>query len=259
MLAAVPAMAAVWIMVPRPVRPMETPSLVLDGTRVRAVQARDGSRAERVPRSEAARKLEHLVRAQNRAEVGPGEPPGAVGQRRAALRRAVDAVRARHGSQGLAALRAEAARNLQPALAGALEGPALDAFLGSFPRMVRRYGLWVEDRRVAPWFVVRTLFKAQWNALVGLAPTDGLEGEEVRAYWGWLALHARDVDPSLRMKALARYADAGGTHIAEAHAVLALQAGRVPEAARWMTRAHEARGGLRLRNQLLWLLTEADP
>jgi hypothetical protein len=260
-LVAVPAMAAVWMVMPRPVRPVEPPSLVLAGEEVAEVTARDETPPEPAPESEAVRLLLRLVREQNLAEVGTGEPPGTLRRRQATVRQAVVDVVREHGAWAIDALRSAAVRELWPAMAGSVKESAeqeeIDAILGSFPRMVRRYGLWVNGHRVAPRFVVRTLFKARWNALLGLETTEGFAPVERQAYWGWLALHAGGADPALRLDALTRYAEVGGARTEEARAVLLLEAGHTAEAAAHMTRAHEAGGGLRLRNHALWLLAEA--
>lgn len=219
-----------------------------------AVLASDRRAADQCPRSEAVLGLERLLAAQGRAEVGPGESAEAFQERQAALSEAADRVRRTHGHDALPALRARDTGRLEAALAGALEAETRDALLGSFPRMLERYGLVVGGERIAPFFVTRTLFKARWNALVHLPPTDGFARSELRAYWGWLALHSSGADVALREAALDRYAAAGGERVNEARAVLAHRAGHPSEAARWLDRAVSRHGGLRLRNHALALL-----
>jgi hypothetical protein len=250
-------MAGVWMIVPRPVPPTEPPSLTLDGSRVRAVVEQDRRRAAAVPRSEAVLTLERLIGAQNLAEVGPGEPAGAFDARRRSLHRAAARVHEDHGDGALDAMRARDTIALGDALEGGMDPQERRAHLGSFPRMMDRYGLRVGARSVAPPFVVRTLFKARWNALIGLEPTVGFEPVERLAYWGWLALHAEGAPLALREGALDGYAAAGGGRLEEARAALALRAGRLAPAAQWMVQAHRSEGGPRLRNHSLWLLAEA--
>lgn len=243
-----------WLLLPRPVEPTEPPSLTLDRNAESQVLVEDRHAAEEAPAGEAVLALERLLAAQGRAERGPPETPDAIATRQRHLRQAADRVRREGGPGALAALRARAAEGLAPALSGALPEQERDARLGSFPTMLERYALVVRGRRVAPFFVVRTLFKARFNTLVAAPPTDGFRPVERRAYWGWVALHGTGTDPSLRLSALSHYAEAGGRRIDEAHAVLAFEAGRPAEAARWLDRALDAHGGLRLRNYALGLL-----
>jgi hypothetical protein len=74
---------------------------------------------------------------------------------------------------------------------------------------------------------------------------------ELRAYWGWLALEARDVAIEHRLSALERYAQAGGQSVTEARAVLLFEAGHMMEAAQAFQQAYEEEGTLRLRNHAL--------
>jgi hypothetical protein len=253
-----PALTTAWWILPRAVPVVEPPSLTLDRTEARRVRERDRSLAEAAPRSEATRALERLIREQNLAEVGAGEPAGTFDARRLELARAVERVRADHGVDGLEALRAVAAEGVDRALDGGMASGEQDALLGSFPRVGARYGLWHDGHRLAPRFVVRTLFKARWNALVGLEPTEKLAPAEELAYWGWLALHAPVADVTRREEALVRYGALGSKGVHEAQAWMAHRAGRPAEAARWMALAHEANGGVRLRNHTLWLMAAVE-
>lgn len=243
--------AGIWLSLPRPVPPYEPPSLTLDGAAVQRVLATDRRGAGDAPRGEAVFALEALIREQGRAELGPGETPTAFQGRRAALERTAARVTREHGPNALAALRARATERLPQALAGGLEEDERDALLGTFPRMLERYDLVVNGERLAPPFVVRTLFKARWNGIVGLDLTAGLAPVERRAYWGWLALHAASAPIAMRQGALDAYAAAGGSRVAEARAVLSYREGDVERAAHWMGRAHAQHGGLRLRNHAL--------
>ncbi|MFW6051419.1 MAG: hypothetical protein ACODAU_09605 [Myxococcota bacterium] len=246
--------AGTWMALPQAVPPREPPSLVVDrGATARVIDA-DRRLAAEAPRSEAVLALRRLVTEQGAAEVGPGEPAGSVDRRRAALRRAADRILRDHGVRALLATRAAAVERLGPALSGREDDEARAGLLGSFPRMLDRYALRVRGARIAPFFVVRTLFKARWNALVGRSLTWELVPVERLAYFGWLALHAHGADPALRLDALERFAAEGGARVDEARAVLALAAGRRVEAARAMEDALAAHGGLRLRNHALALL-----
>lgn len=243
--------AGLWMALPRPVPPEEPPSLMLDRPSIRKVLASDAQLARHVPQSEAALDVRRLMAAEGRAETGPGEEAEAVERRRAELESAVKRLERQDGPRALAAMRAYAAGRLAAALRGDRAAEDRDALLGGFPKMLERYTLVVKGRTIAPFFVIRTLFKARWNAVVGSPLTEGFAPIEQRAYWGWLALHAGNADPELRLQALDRYARVGGRHIAEAQAVLAYRAGHLPEAAEWLARALREDPNRRLRNEAM--------
>ena len=124
-------------------------------------------------------------------------------------------------------------------------------FVGSFPRMLDRYGLLREGVIIAPRFVARTLFKARWNAVAQRSLTDGLERVELQAYWGWLALGAHNVEPHRRVPAAEAYAEAAGRHATEARAVLAFETEQPATSADLFAAAYRQSGNLRVRNHAL--------
>ncbi len=240
------ACCAVLLALPQAVFPREGPGLALDPAAVRDV-LRHEERFEPIA-GEKVDRLDELFAAQGRAETSDGEPREVFEARRQELAEAVAALRADAGDEALAALRAQALRELEPALAGELGSSEEEAFLGSFPRMLERYGAMKDGRLVAPFFVARTLYKARWNSIHGLPLTDGFAPVELQAYHGWLALHAHDAPAERRLAALEAYAEAGGAGAAEARAYFAALAGRPEEAAVRYGELWEQRGDLRARN-----------
>ncbi|MEM6958645.1 MAG: hypothetical protein AAF645_23380, partial [Myxococcota bacterium] len=225
------------------------PRLWLDVDAVAAVLDAD-ARAAEASLDEAAEALWTLYEAQGRAEAGEGESEDDFAQRRRDLRTAVAAVEASardSNSDGAAdgttlrELRGRVSHGLGPALAG--ERSDEEAFLGTFPRMLERYGH-------PPSFVARTLFVARFNGIVDRPLTEGMSDVELQAYWGWLVFGAEDAPMPQRLSALTPYEDAGG-EASEARAWLALRAGDALRAARLYGAAAEASGSLRLRNYAL--------
>jgi hypothetical protein len=104
---------------------------------------------------------------------------------------------------------------------------------------------------VAPRFVIRTMYKARWNVIVGLEPTLFFKPIELLSHFGWLALHADNAPISLRLNALQQYAQAGGQRVAEATGVLQFLAGNYREAVRFLAVAYQRESSWRLRNYLL--------
>jgi antitoxin (DNA-binding transcriptional repressor) of toxin-antitoxin stability system len=244
------ACAALLLVVPRAVPPRELPPLVLDPAACAEVEARDATL--RAPESELVDRIRSGVEAQGRAEVSEGEPTAAYEQRLAEVRAAARALVEAEGEESLDALRAEALRELPRALSGELSRDEEAARLGSFPRMLERYGATRDGEVVAPAPVVRALFAARWDAIVRGDPTARLSPVERQAYWGWLALGDRPVPAELRLRALRETLRAGGWGAREAAAIAAREAGQRAEAeARYAELA--ADGNLRLRNAALAL------
>jgi hypothetical protein len=235
---------------PRAVPPRELPALVIDPDAAAAALDEDEALAARAPHDEASDRLRALFAEHARSRTLPATPedrpptPDALED----LREAAVAVRAAHGEAGLAALRAEAADRAERALGGELDADEERDALGSFPRLAERYGLVRDGRIVAPRFVVRALFEAQWNTIVGLEATAGLDRAEEQAYWGWLALEARDAPVPLRESALDAYAEVGGRGAEEARAILEYLRGHHADAFLRYKALYEATGELRLRN-----------
>jgi len=258
---------------PRPVAPRELPALVLDDAAIHAVEARDErlARASQVslrqgiartigamqpdgalpesPREHAIEQVRALYLEWGAAEAGGGGSHAI--SRREAMDAAMDTLTREGGPEAVARLRSELLTRLPAALSGSEDEAADEALLGAFPRMLARYGLTTEGRVTGPPFVIRVLYAARFNVIVGLPPTASFTPVESEAYWGWLALGPSEVDPGRRMDALARYERARGATMPEARAYLLWAAGRGVEASRLYEAAYEQSGALRLRNHAL--------
>jgi hypothetical protein len=224
---------------PQPVAPRELPALVLDPAAVASAGAETEALAARAPHDAPSDRLRALI-----ADAGTS----AGGE---ALREALSAVRAAHGEAGLGALRAEAACRAEAALSDAPPNDETRRALGRFEPIATRYGLRRDGRRLAPPIVVRTLFEAQWNVIAGMAPTTGMSRTEEQAYWGWLALAAREAPVALRESALEAYAEVDGPGAEEAQAIVAYLNGDHADAFLRFKALYEATGELRLRNHAM--------
>lgn len=195
----------------------------------------------------AFERLQRLEREQGLSEVGPGEAPGVAEERALGLRRLLSVVDQQHDG-AVEALRAHALQQLWPALRGDLEEVEEQAVLGSFPRILERYGAARDGRRIAPKSVVHAMFKARWNTLHGLEQDDGFSPEQARAFWGWAACNAPAIAASVRLEAIRRYARAGGPLARELVAFAAYQEGEYARAARLYDELFEESRFLRHRN-----------
>jgi hypothetical protein len=244
--------AAVVLALPQPIDPTETPSVQLDPAAVAEVRRADREVASPMPSGKKVEQLRELFAEQGRAEYQRGEPVGTAERRLSRLRRTLRRVQAKHGDRAVRSLRAHAVHGLRDALEGRMPSAKRQGVLGSFPRMLDRYGMRDSSGRLAvPFFVVRTLYKASWNAIGGLELTAGFEPVEKRAYWGGLALHARKAPVRRRLRALKRYEGLGGARVAEARGVLLFKAERYGGAREWLQRAHDAAPNFRVRNHML--------
>ncbi|MBN1656708.1 MAG: hypothetical protein JXA30_23245 [Deltaproteobacteria bacterium] len=240
---------ALWL--PRPVAPIELPSLKLDKRQVERVIREDRVLAKRPLASEEAARIQALVLEKGESEREATEPLHRFQRRRLDLARAVVALRERRGDQALVALRAKAVEMLEKALALQLSKRESQGVLGAFPVYLERYGATRNGEIVAPRFLIRTMYKSRWNVTVGLDPTFLFKPVERLAHFGWLALHADNAPIQLRIKALQQYALAGGRQVAEANGVLHFLAGNYPQAVRFLSAAYQQKGSFRLRNYLL--------
>lgn len=195
----------------------------------------------------AFERLRQLEAEQGASEVGPGEPPGVAAERALGLERLLQVVEREHEG-AIVALRAEALVGLWPALRGDLEPAAEQQALGSFPRILERYGAARDGRRIAPKSVVHAMFKARWNVLHGLAQDDGFSAAESRAFWGWAAANAPAGSEEVRLEAIRAYSAAGGPSARELVAYGAYQEGAFARAARLYQELFEESGFLRHRN-----------
>jgi len=243
--------------VPRPVAPSALPLFEVDLAQADDVIRADSALAARAPHDDRVARLRTLYEQQGRAEVF-GDHESAAQSREVSFVTLVAELRRAGGARAIAGVRARAMSDLEPALGGRQPPDRRDAVLGSFPRMLERYGLARGGRIVAPSFVVRTLFKARWNAVHRLPPTDGFARAELRAYHGWLALRAESAPITARIDAAAAYGRAGGERADEARGVLLFRAGRAEEAADAFVEAYERSGSWRLRNHGLAATEHAD-
>lgn len=231
---------------------------MLDPRQVARVVAGDVRDARQAPTDGAARGLQRLVHEQNDAETQPlGSPEGLRAHMRL-VREAARDVFAAHGEDGMVRLRAVALAELESVARGEhVDEARRDRVLGSFPDLLEHYGVTTRGKLAAPRFVMRTLYKARWNAIVQLDPTFRLAPVELRAYHGWLALCAPEVAPADRAAALDRYARVGGTRVGEARAVLAWQAADFDRADELFGAAYLATGSVRMRDHQLAAEMEA--
>lgn len=243
--------AGLLLTLPRAVVPTGPPELVFPPSALHAVEERDQELAANAPTDDASDRLRALIREQGRAEVAEGESEESFAARREAVASVAAEVAEAGGVDAIAALRAEAVLGLDGALGGRLAREEEEEVLGSFPRMLDRYGAQADGVQVAPPLVIRSLFAARWNAIAGRALTEGFSDAELAAYWGWLALGPNDAPAQMRADALAAYALAGGPSAAEARAWDAFARGDMVQAAALYRRASEATGDLRLRNHAL--------
>ena len=231
-----------------PVGPREMPALTLSPSEVAAQLAEDAADAAAAPDGELALERARHYRDTNVGEFRAADYPGRAELRRQALAAAMDALREAEGPDVVRRIRAADLERLEPALHGEIPEPERVEVLGGFTRMMHRYSMLDEERQTAPRFVVRTVFKARWNAMHGLELTDGFSPVEARAYFGWLALHADGAPVQQRVDALDTYAAAGGSRAEEARAVLLFDEGRLDEAAEAFAEAYRESPTFRLRN-----------
>jgi hypothetical protein len=248
------SVAAILLFMPRRVPPHETPGLHLDPDEVAEVLERDVDLAGQAPDGELASEVLRLFGKHGEAE-GAVREQGSARARAQDMRAAVARLRAVEGERSIAALRADALLRL-PEMLLESDGTERRRFLGEFEETMVRYGLEVDGVRVAPPFVVRTLFMGRWNAVAGLPMTDGMSPIELQAYWGWLALES-DAEPVRRLEALDLYEEAGGPRAVEARAVLSFLVGSPMRAAEGFDEAYEEGGSIRLRNHALAALEAA--
>lgn len=239
----------------RAIPPTEAPGLRLDRGAVDARQAADREEAALAPRDATSEKMRELFLEQGRAEWS-GEAEELTEARRRTLASLAEELEAEHGGRALSAMRAEAVERLEAAFESELDEQERRGRLGSYPRMLERYGLTREGRWLAPPFVVRTLYKARWNAIFGRPFTEGFDRAEGLAYYGWLALHASKADLNLRADALQAYAELGGERVEEAWGMLAFRTGDRERAAIHFARVLEKERSSRVRNH--WLAAVGD-
>lgn len=241
---------AVLLGMPRPLEPTELPALVV----TRSMEARARARDERLARSltdspeltRVRRLLDETARGETRREAF-----GTADARRRSMDAAVGALLQRRGAGPLDALRARATLDALDALDRTLPEAERTRRLGRFMDALVQYGAYRDGARFAPRGVVRVMFMARVNAMLGRLPTSGFSREEQRLFWGWLALHAEGAPIDLRMRALGNYGDLGGTNAAEAAGVMLYKVGEQRESARAFEVLFARNGSLRARDAAL--------
>ena len=235
---------------PRAITPSELPGLVLPEREVEKVIADDTARATSAPETASGAELMRLFLEFGQSEIAALENVSLAELRRRLLRRAYDRVVAADGAQAALALRARALAKFEDALALRLKDAQLAGVLGVFPNVLSQHRATYDGEEVAPHFVLRTLYKARWNLMVGLPVDFEFARVEKLAYFGWMGLHADNLPLSVRRKALLSYAAAGGANAAEAQGVLAFLDKDFATAIDQLERAHAERPSLRLRNYI---------
>lgn len=245
------ACAGLLLAQPRRVSPLELPSLTLPADAVRAVIAQDALAARKAPSSAAAHAFEKLLDEQGQAETLGSEGSESYASRRAALIQSYKTLVGEAGEAATLRLRAKAVERLEDALELRVDTTHARPIIGAFNSVLQRENASRDGYLVAPRFVVRTLYKARWNILAGLAPDHAFERVERRAFYGWQALHSDDVPLEKRVAALHEYGKAGGDHVEEALGILLFRLGDFKQSASALEAAYQKQGTIRLRNNLL--------
>ena len=224
----------------RPVLP-SPPVLAFEPSLIAEVEREDRERltgAESEPAGAAA-EVWRLYHAAGEAEVAP-EGREAFEARQRAMADAVEALRDAEGAEALATLRSRALAELEAALAGDIENEA--PALGSFPATTEAYGVFRDGEPVAPPFVVRTLFAARFNGIVGLELTADMSEVERKAYFGWLAVEAPEPPSALLTRAMEELEAVAPDLTVEVRAYRAFAEGHGAEAAVLYARLPTLRG-----------------
>lgn len=248
---------AIALSLPRNIPPVELPSLRLDAELMARALEDDRALLHEARDGTPANALREYVRRRTFLEVEKNTKARTDAKTRSVLRAGADRPPLRPDlgllePATLDALRAEAASELDRALAGELELSTARKRLGAFPRLIRAYGLRLDSHP----FILRCLYKARWNTMVGLPATEGFRPIEARAYWGWLALHAEAIAIETRLEALDRYERAGGSDSLEARAILLERQGLHLEATAFFARLHQDRHHVRARNNARHVATK---
>jgi hypothetical protein len=238
------------IATPRAIAPVELPALALDASEVQEQERQDAALAKTAPSTENAKELWDQYLKFGEAELLLFEQRANTDVRRRRMRRAQEAVVAESGANAGNAMRARALLKFESALAGEVPRAELKGLLGVYPHVLAQHLLTSDGVELGPHFVVRTLFKARWNRLCDLPPETDLSPVELRAYFGWMGLHAANLSVRERLQALASYAAAGGAEAEQALGVLAFVDQDYRRAAASFERSYARTPNLRVRNYL---------
>jgi hypothetical protein len=211
---------------------------------------KDRALAKQAPSSPIALALDALLVEQGEAEREIVETVDKKTWRQGRIRDAVAAFRRAEGDGALLAMRARAVERMQQALDLRLPPEQIQGVLGGFPTILREVLASRDGVILAPALVVRTLYKARWNVIMGLPPLHALERPERRAYNGWFGLHVVNGPPLARLDVLKAYAADGGPYLQEARGVLGYVGGDPAGARRAFERAYAVRPSFHLRNMI---------
>lgn len=245
--------AAIVVAIPTPVPPAERPSLVVDRRVDRRLFARDVRLAASAPSDALAGALDRVVLDAGRLETRPpSDRAFAMESLASRAHEALTSVVSAHGLEAVARLRAKAVLRFVDAFDPSVR-PSEDVapIVGGFALALERWNVLRAHRVAAPGLVVRTLYAARWNSIVGLPQTSGLGAEELRAYHGWLALHADDLPREVRAASTVAFGEVGGGSAREALAILLFEDGSTVSAAQAFERIFAETRSFRIRNHAL--------
>ncbi len=235
--------AAVLLLLPRPVAPLSGPSLSLSDSELGTLNTFPSADVEL---SEAATGALSLYRQQGEVEAGAGESREDFASRA----RRLEEVGTQLSEDDLNALRNHLLSKMIPALRGELGAEEENALLGSFPRVLERYGASRDGETIAPPWVLRALFMARFHHIFRLEPTRDFSEAEQKAYWGWLALYSEGAPAELRLGAANRL-EVLGQDVAELRAWLSYGQEDYHRASGAYFDLSEATGSIRARNHAL--------
>jgi hypothetical protein len=247
--------ALVAIVAPRPVEPSRLPALRLPASLVAAQLARDRALSARAPAGPEERALIALIAREGHAELAAESNLERLSSERAELVSAARTLYTRLGAEGTRAFVAALTERALAALRELKQTREEQELLGSFPRLLLRYG-YVSERGVllAPELSVRALYKARLNLITEHPMEHDLSPIELQAHAGWKALHAGALEPEHRANAARLFYESGGLDGAETYAIWLYQSGAHVRAATLLRREHERTGLVRLRNMALFAL-----
>ncbi|MGB5809606.1 MAG: hypothetical protein WBG86_03695 [Polyangiales bacterium] len=240
--------------IPQPVDPWEMPGLVLDRAKVAQDVEQNQELAATLAESDEVTRLQSLFIGHGLSELSPPYHKVDYDNRQLDIHRGLIALEEAHGPNAFAALRARAVEDFMTTFRDVGRKPESDEEIGAaggFVHMLEKYGAIDSDVRIAPEMTVRAMYKARWNLIHRAPATDGFTLVELRAYWGWLALHGWGVPLTERIDALRAYGEAGGRNTQEAGALFDLLSRDPNRAANRLQALYDEKHQLRLRNLAL--------
>ena len=232
-------------------------SLVLEQEAVASQIQEDQNLEGSVPQSETVVRIERVYQAAGLAELGAPEEARAHRERMAECPR-VHALEQEAGSDAVNALRCRMTSRGYQALLGQLPDDERRGLIGTLDKSSSGTPPSEKVDCSPPKLFSPRLYKARWNGYMSRELTAGLSTIELQAYWGWLALHAQEIEVRRRLNALDQYEAATGTLLAEARAALLFQIGAYPESSDIYDSLHRSSGSLRYRNHALAAVSAAQ-